>query len=208
MAENIDALKLKEKNMKKRQIITIDQLFINKNNKNGIVLITDTLEFLYRRPKSHIVLLEKSLNELSKQDIEISSRYVNTNTFFTQIDVEILNVTNGFKTDLQIPYINGIESLLDLQPNFQLFDILIYLKDIINWGLIEHKLSKYTVDSVNNSIEAEYQHDLQLMYIDQYTSNELNEEFLNEILRDEYYGNQYRYEEFQIENRQEECIPL
>lgn len=176
-----------------RKNISVEKFFT-------MISVKDFLGFL-KKPKIQIDLMEKAICALSKSDIEIVHSYINVNGYFTQIDVEIIHPPTGTVNNFQIPYINDVEKLLNYQPNFQFHDTLIYLNDLVDWPSLETKLSKRTINTIllarGNEILDEI---LMMEQVESFNKRIEDDIFLNEILKDEYYGINYSMEDFQNDN--------
>lgn len=190
----IKQFKTKNNNMiNNRKKISVEKFFT-------MISVKDFLGFL-KKPKTQIDLMEKAICALSKSDIEIVHSCINVNGYFTQIDVEIIHPPTGTVNNFQIPYINDVEELLNHQPNFQFHDMLIYLNDLVDWPSLETKLSKKTINTIllarGNEILDEI---LMMEQVESFNKNIEDDIFLNEILKDEYYGINYSMEDFQNDN--------
>jgi len=176
-----------------RKNISVEQFFT-------MLSVKDFLGFL-KKPKTQIELMEKAICALFKSDIKIVHSYINTNSYYTQIDVETIHPPTGTISNFQIPYINGIEKLLNYQPNFQFHDTLIYLNDLVDWSSLEDKLSKKTMNTIQLSRGNEILDEILMMeQMESFNRHIEDEIFLNEILKDEYYGIIYSMEDFQNDN--------
>ncbi|MGJ1461537.1 hypothetical protein ACR789_17775 [Sphingobacterium siyangense] len=90
---------------------------------------------------------------------------------------------------------------MNYQPNFQLHDTLIYLNDLVDWSSLEDKLSKKTMNTIQLSRGNEILDEILMMeQMESFNRHIEDEIFLNEILKDEYYGIIYCMEDFQNDN--------